>query len=157
VQVVNSLAQDKSNARYGWLAACAWLFLRLRLRAAFGAALQLSGGAELRRQLEVQLGEANTANSSLQAQLDRATVNVETLTARMAELSSQLANSSEMGGSLRVQNSELMSELAILRCDLGTGRSSSMLLAVLHTPRACERFLCLVLNCCCHKVLFILQ
>jgi multidrug efflux pump subunit AcrA (membrane-fusion protein) len=63
----------------------------------------------------VQLGEANTANSLLQAQLDRANVNVETLTARMAELSSQLANSSEMGGSLRVQNSELMSELAHLR------------------------------------------
>jgi chromosome segregation ATPase len=81
------------------------------------ASLQLSGGAELRRQLEVQLADATTANSALQAQLDRANVNVETLTARMAELSSQLANSSEMGGSLRVQNSELMSELAFLRCE----------------------------------------
>ncbi|WIA41488.1 hypothetical protein OEZ86_008863 [Tetradesmus obliquus] len=76
---------------------------------------ELSGGAELRRQLEVQLGEATAANSALQAELDRANVNVDTLTARMAELSSQLANSSEMGGSLRVQNSELMSELSLLR------------------------------------------
>jgi chromosome segregation ATPase len=108
------------------------LFKHVRAWPAAAAHLQLSGGAELRRQLEVQLGEANAANSSLQAQLDRANVNVETLTARLTELSSQLANSSEMGGSLRVQNSELVSELANLRCELGQRRSASMLLAALH-------------------------
>lgn len=72
----------------------------------------------------MQLGEATAANSALQAELDRANVNVDTLTARMAELSSQLANSSEMGGSLRVQNSELMSELALLRWVQGVAEVS---------------------------------
>jgi septal ring factor EnvC (AmiA/AmiB activator) len=107
---------------------------------AAAAYLQLSGGAELRRQLEVQLGEANAANSSLQAQLDRVNVNVETLTARMAELSSQLANSSEMGGSLRVQNSELMSELANLRCEHANAGVAACLLQPCIRPSACAQF-----------------
>ena len=78
--------------------------------------LQLAGVSENKRQLEIQLSDARSANVDLQAQLDLANVNVNTLTARLAELSQQLASSSELGGSLRTQNTELLNELANLRC-----------------------------------------
>lgn len=77
--------------------------------------MQLAGVTELRRQLEIQLAETKNTNAILQAQLDRANVNVDTLTARLSDLSQQLASSSELGGSLRSQNAELLSELANLR------------------------------------------
>lgn len=77
--------------------------------------MQLAGVSETRRQLEIQLAEARSVNANLQAQLDRANVNFDTLTARLADVNQQLASSSELGGSLRTQNTELLSELANLR------------------------------------------
>lgn len=78
-------------------------------------AIQLAGVTEIKRQVELQLAEVNSSNASLQAQLDRANVNVDTLTARLSELGQQLASSSELGGSLRMQNTELLIELTNLR------------------------------------------
>lgn len=74
--------------------------------------LQLSGVTELRRQVEVQLEDATAVNSSLQGQLDHANAKVDSLASRLEELSGQLASSSELGGSLRRENSELVAELA---------------------------------------------
>lgn len=54
--------------------------------------------------------------SALQSALERSQASESTLTARLAELNSQLASSSLEGGSLRAQNGELLSELAALRC-----------------------------------------
>lgn len=80
--------------------------------------VQVSGVVEIRRQLETQLKAANAANRSYQAQLDNANVNVETLTARLEELSSELASSNELGGTLHLVNSELQAELAKMRWDM---------------------------------------
>jgi hypothetical protein len=53
--------------------------------------------------------------SALQSALERSQAAESTFTARLADLTSQLASSSLEGGSLRAHNGELLSELAALR------------------------------------------
>lgn len=69
----------------------------------------------MKRQLDIQLADVKASNAKLQAQLDRTNVNVDTLTARLNDVNQQLASSSELGGSLRMQNTELLHELTVLR------------------------------------------
>lgn len=79
------------------------------------AVVQLSGMVELRCQLGKQLQDANALAMTHQAELDCANQNIDTLTAHLEELRSQLASSSEVGGSLRTQNCDLLAEVLQLR------------------------------------------
>lgn len=70
-----------------------------------------------------------TQVAALQSALDRSQAAEANLTARLDELSGQLADSGVEGGSLRAQNGELLAELAALRWVLtfeaGTGGGGS--------------------------------